>query len=154
MPGLELCGQRDLMGRLSTRQSGVFRDPGTGVREPGVLGGPRLVGGGDHPELHRVQAAADSLQRGDRAGVVAGLQDHVRGEQHPVQDILDLGDAREHRVGAVGVEIEKFRHGSILSRTYVRVKTPNRIWTAKRTDRLHGPQPQRSSAATVSREEA
>ena len=42
---------------------------------------------------------------------------------HPVQQRVHLGHPGEHRMGAVGVEVEECCHGTILYRTHVRVKS-------------------------------
>ena len=123
VPGVQLARQRDLAGCVRTRHGGGLREPGVGTGEPGVLGDLGLICSRDELQL---QASMRRVARSSSATTSACSPANQRlggAGVHPVQQCVHLGHAREHRVGAVGVEVEECCHGTILYRTYVRVKS-------------------------------
>ena len=83
----------------------VFAEPGVGTGEPGVLRDAGLVRGGDQLELVGLQPPDRPV---DLGYVGAGLAEPTRGAACiRSSTACTLGHAGEHRVGAVGVEVEE-----------------------------------------------
>ena len=113
VPGLEVSRQSDLPGCVRTRHGGGLGEPGVGTGEPGVLRDASGVCGGDQLELHRFQATSDPIAtRSPRRRSSHRLGG--RTGEHPVQNRLDLSNAREHRTGALGWRSRSAAMGSIL----------------------------------------
>ena len=118
--------------------------------EPGVLRDLGRICGRDDLSF-RLDAPGRAVELGHHCACSAATT-AAGARVHPVQQPVQLGDPGEHRVGAVGVEVEERCHGTILYRTYVRVKGDVKMWTTK--EQPSRQQPQRSSEATLRRRKA
>ena len=74
---------------------------------PASLRDPGLVGSGDDLQLQRLDAPGRPVELGDHLRVLTCSQRLAGAGVHPVQQRVHLGHPREHRVGAVGVEVEE-----------------------------------------------
>jgi len=78
---------------------GARVEPGRHVRHPVVAGD--IGAAHHHPQPQRLQLRADRGQPEQRLTLVAGRHEHRVHPGRGLQQLLDAGHARQHRVGAV-----------------------------------------------------